>query len=411
MSNVLAIPTVTAAFSRRLLEAASTAVNNANVRVGTPSAKLAEDANPLVNLHLFRVAPNPALVNAHLPTHNSQAGQVARAQLALDLNYVLTFYGSHDTYEPERMLSEVLLSMETRPGLGPNTVKAAIDNTAVLAGSDLDKALSRLRVTRQLHNIDEFSKIWSIFYQVPYAISLVYEVSHVVIEEQTNQAPSLPVAMVRNWVAPLANLRLDSATGPDGSLPVLGGTLVIDGQGLGKTGLGLEADGIALSGFAQSPERITLPLTAASFGGTAPKAGLHRVQAVMPGAPDQPAHLAYRSNAIAFALHPSIVPGAVTAPPGGDTATGSIKVTFSPVVGSDQEVRLLLDSRDPAKPGQVALPGRAPVPDGADAAQLDFDFKDLPRGTYLVRADVDGLVSPVTLDPATQQINGPEAAI
>jgi hypothetical protein len=91
-------------------------------------------------------------------------------------------------------------------------------------------------------------------------------------------------------------------------------------------------------------------------------------------------------------------------------------VTLNPAIGSAQTVRLLLDFRDPAKPAHVALPGRSPVEGGASAAKLTFNFTNLPRGDYLVRADVDGLISPVTLDttpnsPTLGQIAGPELSL
>ena len=70
MSNTLAISTVSAAFQRRVLAAAKEAVPNAEVRLGTPTTQLADDAKPLVNLHLYRVEPNVTQANEHLPTRD-----------------------------------------------------------------------------------------------------------------------------------------------------------------------------------------------------------------------------------------------------------------------------------------------------------------------------------------------------
>ncbi|OMQ30183.1 hypothetical protein [Ensifer sp. 1H6] len=77
---------------------------------------------------------------------------------------------------------------------------------------------------------------------------------------------------------------------------------------------------------------------------------------------------------------------------------------------------MLLDARNPAAPAQVILPGREPVEGGPSAASLTFSFANLPRGDYLVRADVDGLLSPVTLgstagSPTYGQITGPELSL
>ncbi len=421
MSNTLAISAVSAAFLRRVLSAANAAVPTAKVRLGTPTVKLAEDAKPLVNLHLYRVEPNATQANAHLPTRDMRGDTRRPSQLALNLHYVLSFYGDHDKFEPDLMLGEVMLALEHQPVLSKSTIAAAIDDNDEIEDSDLAKALARLRVTRQLMTLDDFSKVWSIFYQVPYALSLAYEVSHVNLETSDVPPVPAPVAEPGLWVSPVAELRLDQAGSAPGNTlaPIWGGVLHVRGKGLGRPGLTLEVDGASLvmTDVVQAPDALQVPLTAVAFGGTVLSVGVHRLQAIAPKVrADQPDHLRPRSNALAFALNPSIMLGAVTAPGGGATATGSVDVTFSPAIGSAQTVRLLLDFRDPAKPAHVALPGRAPVEGGASAVKMTFKFTNLPRGDYLVRADVDGLISPVTLDttpnsPTLGQIAGPELSL
>ena len=190
------------------------------------------------------------------------------------------------------------------------------------------------------------------------------------------------------------------------------------GRGLGKPGLTLEVDGAALvmDDVIQRDSALEIPLDAATFGGSDLAIGVHRLQAIAPKAgPDLPEHLRERSNALAFALGPAIAIGAVNAPPGGPTATGSVEIDFTPAVGAAQSVRLLLDSRDENNPAHVVLPGREPDA-GAAQATLSFSFTDLPRGRWLVRADVDGLLSPVTIDstagsPTFGQILGPELTL
>lgn len=418
MSNSLAISTVSAAFLRRLLSAANAAVPTATVRLGTPTSKLAEDAKPLVNLHLYRVEPNEAHANSHLPTRNTRGDTRRQSQLALNLHYVISFYGDHDKFEPDLMLGNVMLALEHEPFLSKSTITNAINDNDELDESDLAKAVSRLRVTRELMTLDDFSKVWSIFYQVPYTLSLSYMVSHVILETSEVAPVPAPVAQPGLWVSPVAELRLDQAGSPPGQPlpPTWGGVLHVRGKGLGRPDLTLEVDGAALvmDAVVQTPDSVTIPLTAATFGGTTPRVGIHRIQAIAPPArPDLPDHLRPRSNALAFALNPAITLGAVNAPGGGATATGTVAVNFVPPIGRDQNVRLLLDFRDPSNPAAVVLPGRAPVAGNATDVSLDFAFANLRRGAYLVRADMDGLISPVTLDttpgsPTLGQIIGPE---
>jgi len=420
MSNALALSTVSAAFLRRILSAANAAVPSAKVRLGAPTAKLADDAAALVNLHLYRVEPNAARANEHMPTRGATGETRGPSKLALDLHYILSFYGDHDLLEPEQLLGAVMLALEHEPVLSRTTVANAIDDNDPLEGSDLDEALARLRVTRQLMTIDDFSKVWSIFYQVPYAVSLAYEVSHVLIETDDPAPVPAPVSHPGLWVAPRSTLRLDSAGAVPGRSvpPIWGGELHVAGRGLGKPGLTLEIDGAALvmDDVAQSDSALEIPLAAATFGGSDLAIGVHRLQAIAPKTrPDQPGHLRERSNSIAFALGPAIALGAVNAPPGGPTATGSVEIDFTPAVGAAQSVRLLLDSRDENDPAQLVLPGREPDA-GAAQATLSFSFTDLPRGRWLVRADVDGLLSPVVVDrtagsPTHGQIIGPELTL
>lgn len=416
MSNTLAISTVSAAFSRKVLAAANQVVAGTTVRLGAPTAKLAEDGKPLVNLHLYRVEPNTAQSNSHLPSRSASGQTRQPSQLVLNLHYVLSFYGNHEDFEPDLILGAVMLALEDQPVLSKSTVAGAIANNDALEDSDLGAALARLRVTRELMTLDDFSKVWSIFYQVPYAISLAYEVSHVVIQAYDPAPVATPVAQPGLWVAPLAGLRLDKAGGaPDGAGPaVWGGVLQVLGQGLGQPELGLRVDDLTLvtDAVEQGATTLSVPLEIATFGGDTLDIGVHRLQAIAPARPGQPDHLRPRSNALAFALHPAITLGAVAAPLGGDTATGTVTVTFSPPVQSAQTVRLLLDARDAAAPAHIALPGRDPAEGGVAQNALSFEFADLARGAYLVRAEVDGLVSPVAIDPdpasATyRQIIGP----
>lgn len=412
MSNTAAISTVTAAFARRILAAANAAVPAANVRVGTPTADLSTDGNALVNLHLYRVEPDPVQRNTHLPNRSAAGTSLRPGQLALNLHFVLSFYGDHEAFEPELMLAQVMLALEHEPLLSKTTLDNATAEHDELSGSDLADANAKLRVQRELLSIDDFSKIWSIFYQVPYAISLIYEVSHVVIETDDPIPLPLPVGRPALWVAPLSTLRIDRIGGVDGALPVWGGLLRIAGTGLGQSGLALEVDGaeLDLTTADISESEIALSCDLATFG-VVPNSGVYKMRAIAPAQADQPDYLRPRSNTVPFAIHPAILPGNVNAPGDGVTSTGDMDITFIPPVASDQTVRLLLDARAPLPAAHVVLPGRPSQQGQPDESQLSFAFVDLPRGDYLARADVDGLISPVVIDAMTGQIDGPVVTI
>ena len=117
MSNFRALAVVTATLEHVLQDAANQAVGQADVRVGAPTAKLAEDGSPLINLFLFRVLPNTQHRNDHFPSRDGGGKQRARARVHLDLHYVLSFYGDAAKFEPERLYGAAALALEHAPGL------------------------------------------------------------------------------------------------------------------------------------------------------------------------------------------------------------------------------------------------------------------------------------------------------
>jgi len=419
MSNALAIATVSGAINRRVFSAATAAVADANVRLGPPTAKLADDNDSLVNIHLYRVEPNTAHANTHLPTRSGRAQDLSPARLALDLHFVLSFYGDAKKFVPERMLANVMLALEKIPLLTQSTIDAAIAESSELTDSDLGDAAARIHVSRELMSIDDFSKIWSIFYQVPYTLSVAYRASHVAIETEDVTRLALPVARPDIWVSPVSNLRLDSIHGIAGASTSVtwDSQARISGAGFGQPGIGLAVDGadFDLADISIDPDSMVVPLNAARLGGQELSVGVHalRVLAALPAG--QPAHLRSGSQSLSFALMPSIGISQVTATGGGTTRSGKVVVSIAPKVTAEQSAVLLLDSRGPANPEQVRL--EADQSGGnASVASLEFPFTDLAVGDYLARLDIDGFVSPVTLEadstlPNYGEISGPLASI
>ncbi len=400
MSNSLALATVSSALRRQVLSAAVAAVSSATVRLGTPTAALADDDDALVNIHLYRVEPNTSHANTHFPNRTSGGRSLGPARLALDLHYIFSFYGDAEDFEPERMMANVMLALEKVPLLTVANITAAIADNADLGDSDLAEALSKVHVSRELMSIDDFSKVWSIFYQVPYALSLAYRMSHVAIETEDAASLSLPVARPGIWVSPFSNLKLDGISGTQGArAPVTwDADALIVGSGFGQAGIGLSIDGIDfdLAGADVSPEQLQIRLEASRMGGQELAAGAHSLRVLGPLKPDQPAHLRSGSQGLSFAIVPTISIGTITASGGGATRNGTIQLSVVPSLAEGQKAVLLLDRRDPANAGHFQFEADL---SGAvfPAATLTFPFSDLPTGDYLARLDIGGFVSPVTL--------------
>jgi Pvc16 N-terminal domain len=191
MSNALAIATVTTALAQIVRTAAQSVVNGADVLTGRPDP----NATPAHRIHLFlyQVSPNTAMRNWDLPLRASEGGLVARPTAALDLHYLLAFYGSENELETQRMLGAVVRDLHSRPVLTRSMIQAAIASQTFLAGSNLVDAVEQVKFTPLGISLEEMSKIWSIFYQIPYALSVAYQGTVILIESDEPARPTLPV--------------------------------------------------------------------------------------------------------------------------------------------------------------------------------------------------------------------------
>jgi uncharacterized protein DUF4255 len=414
MTSYRVIAAVTAALKQVLQTAAAPAVGNCDIRLGPPTAKIGEETTPRVNMFLFRISPNPAFRNDQLPVRGSDGHMRNAAQAVVDLHYVLSFYGDASKYEPEKLLGATTIALEEVPALFASAIASAVQAIDP-NDSSLSDALARVRFTRQQMSLEDFSKLWSVFFQVPYALSAVYVCSHVVLESQQAIGSAIPVTRTDFSAGPVAGFSLFwAAADQSGSGPVLWpGPLHLAGEGLGTVGTSLRIDDqiVPIDPDDLAAKAIKVTLATPEFAELA--AGIHVAQAIAPPAtPATPENLRRRSNAVSFAVHPKIVPGAVT-PGAGPPKAGTIKVDFTPKVAAGQSVTLTLDSRDPNDPRSIVLD---PDPPDASGASLDFPFSGVPAGNYLVRAHVDGFASPpeVEADPNSPDfglITGPEVAL
>ena len=186
MSNALAIATVTVVLQDVLLGAlvnasAAEQVNGAEVVTAYPGSDAAvSGGKPRIGIYLYQVASNPALRNAALP---SRPGTVA-----LDLHYLLSFYGSEDTFEPQRILGIAARALAAHGVISRAAIDKAIagisrtDVKTILQGSDLSKAVELIKVAPLHLSIEELTRMWSAFFQVKYALSVTYQCSAVVID-------------------------------------------------------------------------------------------------------------------------------------------------------------------------------------------------------------------------------------
>jgi len=405
MSNFLAIATVTAALKRLLQGAASGAVSGALVRTGRPEAPSNGGAvAPGIDLYLYQVMPNAALRNDDLPTRRGDGTLVQRPKVALDLHYLLTFRGDENALEPQRLLGNAARALHASPVITQNLIGLAVADFGFLAPSDLAGAFELVKVSPLSLSLEELSKLWSVFFQVPYNLSVAYQATVVVIEGVEAPQQALPVLDRRIYVHPFQNAFIEEvapAAGP--GRPILAGdTLVLRGRQLRRDLTRVVVRGIAVEPSAVSDVEVRVPLTSPPFPAGGLRAGVQGVSVVHPllmGVPPVE-HGGFESNVAAFVLRPTVT--AVSAPD-----STHVSLTVAPAVGEGQRAVLLLN-RVPGGPPSAHVFTNPPAP--ADAATIGFTISGVAAGDYFVRVQVDGAESPVVLDPASPSF-GPKVTI
>lgn len=387
MSNFLAIATVTAALQDVLQPAVSQAVGLAKVGFSRPDSS--NQQTPLVNIYLYQVTPNAAFRNTDVPTRRADGTLVQRPQTALDLHYLFTFHGNDDQFEPQRLLGAVVTTLTSQPLLSKQNITNALNNFSFLKKSNLADQIERVRFTPTSLTLEEFSKLWSVFFQIEYSLSAAFQASVVLMESDVTPEEALPVLARNVYVStfrpPIVD-RVISQAGPDAPIET-GATLLIQGQQLrGDTTL------VLLEGQERTPAQVTdsqlvLPLPSDVHAGVQ---GLQVIQKKEMGTPET-LHRGFESNVAPFILRPTISapPTAVAAAGGGTDVT----LNLTPNIGVGQRAVLILSSLPIAAPvAFVSLP----VVSAADAAQMTINIVGVPTGKYLVRVQVDGAESRLT---------------
>jgi hypothetical protein len=407
MSNALAIATVTETLLHLLMQHLDVAqVPGATVSALPPDSPTGL-ANPGVNIFLYQISPNPALRNADLPTRRANGTLLRRPQTALDLHYLLTFYGDETRLEQQRLLGAVALALHANPILPRALIQQVETQTTFLHAADLDRQSELVRFVPINFSLEELSKLWSFLLKIDYVLSTAYMASVVLIETGDAVPPlALPVLSTNIVALPFRQpviTQILSATDPNAPI-VPGGSIVLLGHNLDPPSPGTTQvliGGIAQTPSAVGPARITVPLPPGLAAGAQTAQVIHSLMLGRPPVPHPGA--GFRSGIAAFVLHPVIQPGS---PPGSYAITvefnvGSppgiaIEVRVDPVVRASQRALLQLLSIAEPTTGQLFDGGRI----ASDTDTLTFAAPGLASGSYLVRVLIDGAESSLELDPS-----------
>lgn len=422
MSNFLAVANVTLALRNLLEDVLDDDVGGAQVSMVRPGESAATPATG-ANIFLYRASPNAAWRNDDLPARRSDGTLARKPTAAIDLHYLISFYGDDKSLETHRLLGSAVRTLHSWPTLDRETLRSAA-LASYLAGSNIAEAVECVRLTPANLDLEELSKLWSVLFQTPYVLSVAYDASVVLIESDDAPQPSLPVRARNVYVSTIGQPVIERVTNLDGpNEPITTtSTLLIEGRRLKAdvTVLRIGPEGNEFTPADIADRRATFSLGSLSAGQR--RAGIQGVQVVqrrLMGTPPT-AHTGTESNVVPFVLRPTIdppsppVPGQdfdiVFTPASGSGATATaatVDVTLTPTVGKAQRAVLVLNRLAAGGAGARSFVAK---PRATDAKTITFETPDLPAGNYLVRVQIDGAESLLRAD-ATGAYTQPRVAI
>jgi hypothetical protein len=429
MSNHLAIATVTAALQTIIQEGIRTDVPGSRVTTVRPDHSASSALEVGVNIFLYQVTPNPAWRNADLHTRRPKGDLIKHGQAGLDLHYLMTFYGNEQELEPQRLLGSTVRTLVDQPILTPEMIQGTIANPTLsfLANSTLEDQIQLVRFIPSSITTEDLSRIWSIFFQTPYSLSLAYQGTAVLIQGDKPGRLPLPVRHYQYYAMVIPGQpKIDQVT-PNGiKQPVTrDSTLDIRGQRLlekvthiriGETIATLRSldnneeiertkieNGetiILLKQEHLTDTRIILNLSLV----LTIRAGMQALQILHPPAS--------ASNAVPLVICPTIqneTIGSINNLHQSDdrTYSGEVEVQTDVLVGEAQKVFLLLNSILDHTHSYIFTANSR----NQDTNTPTFAIRSVRSGEYLMRLKIDGAESPLNVDEVTNRYVSPKLLV
>lgn len=338
-----------------------------------------------INIYAYQVESDPALRNDDLPTRGQNGILRQRPQVALNISYLMTFYGDEKKLEPQQLLGWTVGKLHANPVIVPGIPNDEIAEfqTSYPFATDpnLTGQKTHVRMTPLPLSLEDLSKIWSVFFHTEYHLSVTYQASVVLItEDEPEPQPVLPVRQRQLFVLPSSGPVIDSVL-PQTVPP--GGPLTIRGQHIQANQVQVIFNDLP----PVTPDQNTGGLVV-RLPDTLP-AGVNTVrleQTVNVGAAGQPEpRRVSESNAMAFVLQPVIEKVA--------GAKSTLTLTVKPKVQPQQSVTLWLDEQmDKADLGAAQTPytyGLTPKDHASATDTLQFDISKVNQATYQLRLRID----------------------
>lgn len=395
MGNFKTVAAVTQAIKHVLTKGLSRypEYENTPVTIGSPHQMSADRSTDqkTINLFLYHVRPDASLRNLNLPIYEGDR-MVNVPSIGLDLYYLLSFYGpKRNDLESEYLLGIAVSTLNAKPLL------QEADFRASRRADDPDGSLGTLdsvAVTPMTLTIEEMQRLWAMFPNTPYTLSMSYCASAALLVSQGTATPYLPVsgrpARPTTASGPPVLITLESADGDSGSI-VFGSTLQLIGTRLRGPKIAVDIGGVRIDvdPRAVSADQIEVVLASQEL-----RAGAGQEVRVLQ-LDDTRTRVLAASNALSLNIAPVIkTPQVEIDEPASDSmmasasVSGRLTVRVRPPPKPDQNVGVLLNQIN----GTSAYAFAAESGE-VDDSKLSFRFVDVAPGRYLVRVQIDGVDS------------------
>jgi hypothetical protein len=400
MSNHLAIATVTVTLQKILQASVQVDVDGARVTTIRPSNLGTGTPESGVNIYLYNVAINPVWRNSADVVNRNRKGDIGKkSRTALDLHYLLSFYGNEVELEPQRLLGSVVRTFTDRKTLTKDMIRDAIaySNFTYLLDSDLAEQAEDIFLIPLELPLEDLTKIWSVFLQTPYALSMAYKATVVVIEGEQAAQKALPVRDFRIGALPIFNQpTIDWVVSREGkSQPILADSiLLIQGRYLKHENVRVRIGRYEVIPLEVSDTQITLPLS--SLPTNSLRFGVQSLQ-VVHQIPSAIRNSAVESNVAPFVLRPTIREASIANLEGeGDEGrSGELTVMVNLDIGKAQRVVLALNELSNSNPVSYLFDVS---PRQENTTAIKIPIQDIRSGEYLLRLHVDGAESNLLVD-------------
>lgn len=423
MSNYLAIATVTAVLQQMLQTEVGRDVPGVQVTTVRPDSSGSTITGACINIYLYQATPNPAWRNADLRTRRPKGDLIKHSQAGLDLHYLFTFYGNEQELEPQRLMGSTIRALVDQPLLTEAMIAESIATTTIptLADSSLGDQVQQVKFIPSTITTEDLSRIWSVFFQVPYSLSFAYQATAVLIQGERSGQVALPVrqrattiAVARPVLRQVEHYPPDQAKGLINTI-TLNSRIVVHGRDLAGAGNSFLQIGKArLTPQVLSEWDVSLAfeeLAAAEQDQL--RAGGQGLQVVRTGMAlgDRAEELAVESNLLPFVLSPQIVSegmtvNALTVDDEG-RYSGTVQLQVDVQVDVRQRVFLLLNGTSRDNPDTYIFRAHRRRSLGRE---LGFEIQGVLPGEYLVRVQIDGAESPLLVNEQNHYV-GPRLVI